>query len=60
MIEEKQATSPVIMSYRRADADGRIKEVKQLIQEMYADKPTWLQLSGCGSSAHEAVRLRYG
>ncbi|MCA1867946.1 LysR family transcriptional regulator [Agrobacterium genomosp. 3] len=45
MIEEKQATSPVIMSYRRADADGRIKEVKQLIQEMYADKPTWLQLS---------------
>lgn len=45
MIEDKQATSPVIMSYRRADANGRIKDVKQLIHEMYADKPAWLQLS---------------
>lgn len=45
MIEDKQATSPVIMSYRRADANGRINDVKELIHEMYADRPAWLQLS---------------
>lgn len=45
MIADENATSPIIMSYRRADANGRIKQVKQLISEMYAANPPWLQLS---------------
>lgn len=45
MIADEKATSPVIMSYRRNDARGRIEEIKQIIREMYADNPPWLQLS---------------
>ncbi len=45
MIKDEKATSPIIMSFRRDDAKGRIEEIKQLIREMYADNPPWLQLS---------------
>ncbi|URK86238.1 LysR family transcriptional regulator (plasmid) [Rhizobium sp. RCAM05350] len=45
MIEDEKATSPIIMSFRRVDANGRIDQIKQLIREMYADNPPWLQLS---------------
>ncbi len=45
MIKDEKATSPIIMSFRRDDAKGRIEEIKQLVREMYADNPPWLQLS---------------
>nr|WP_153370148.1 LysR family transcriptional regulator [Rhizobium sp. ICMP 5592] len=45
MIGDEKATSPIIMSFRRSDADGKINQIKQLIREMYADNPPWLQLS---------------
>lgn len=45
MIADEKATSPIIMSYRQKDANNRIAEIKTLIGEMYADNPTWLQLS---------------
>ena len=45
IIKDENATSPIIMSFRRDDAKGRIEEIKQLIREMYADNPPWLQLS---------------
>lgn len=45
-LSDREATSPIIMSYRRSDNSGRIDEIKMLIQEMYADNPTWLRLSG--------------
>ncbi|NRP74489.1 HTH-type transcriptional regulator BenM [Ensifer psoraleae] len=45
VIKDEKATSPIIMSFRRDDAKGRIEEIKHLIREMYADNPPWLQLS---------------
>jgi len=45
MIADEKATSPIIMSYRRNDPRNRIEAIKQLIREMYADNPPWLQLS---------------
>ncbi|PSH70443.1 LysR family transcriptional regulator [Phyllobacterium brassicacearum] len=45
MIADEKATSPIIMSYRQKDANHRISEIKTLIAEMYADNPSWLQLS---------------
>jgi DNA-binding transcriptional LysR family regulator len=50
LVAEKDATSPIIASYRHADALGRISEIKELIVAMYADKPAWLALSqvSCG------------
>ncbi|GAJ96750.1 LysR family transcriptional regulator [Rhizobium rhizogenes] len=45
MIGDEKATSPIIMSFRRSDADGKINQIKQLIREMYTDNPPWLQLS---------------
>lgn len=45
-LSDQEATSPIIMSYRRNDNSGRIDQIKMLIQEMYADNPAWLRLSG--------------
>jgi len=44
--DDPKLVSPIIMSYRANDRSGRIDEIKQLIREMYADRPDWLQLSG--------------
>lgn len=44
-LSDERATSPVIMSYRRGDRSDRIEAIKELIREMYADNPPWLQLS---------------
>lgn len=44
LIEGERATSPVILSYRRADESRYIERVKRLIQEMYAENPPWLAL----------------
>lgn len=43
--DDPKLVSPIIMSYRANDRSGRIEEIKQLIREMYADRPDWLQLS---------------
>ncbi|MDI4664014.1 LysR family transcriptional regulator [Xanthobacter autotrophicus] len=43
--DDPKLVSPIIMSYRANDASGRIEAIKQLIREMYADRPDWLQLS---------------
>jgi DNA-binding transcriptional LysR family regulator len=45
MIAEKSATSPIIMSYRMNDPSGMIEDIMELIKQMYADRPSWLQLS---------------
>jgi DNA-binding transcriptional LysR family regulator len=45
MIADEKATSPIIMSYRRNEDGGQIESIKQIIREMYADNPPWLQLS---------------
>ncbi|HVJ42913.1 MAG TPA: LysR family transcriptional regulator [Dongiaceae bacterium] len=44
-IDDERVVSPIIMSYRRNDLSGRIAVIKELIGEMYADRPDWLQLS---------------
>jgi hypothetical protein len=42
------------MSYRRNEAGGRIELIKQIIREMYADNPPWLQLSNVRLDALES------
>lgn len=44
-LSDKEAVSPIIMSHRRNDKSGRIGEIKQLIEQMYAENPPWLRLS---------------
>lgn len=44
-IDDSKAVSPIIMSYRANDASGRIDEIKEIIEQMYAAKPAWLALS---------------
>lgn len=43
--DDPAMVSPIIMSYRANDTSGRIETIKQLIREMYADRPDWLRLS---------------
>jgi DNA-binding transcriptional LysR family regulator len=42
LLDDEQATSPVILSYRRNDDSGIVELSKQLIREMYAEQPPWL------------------
>lgn len=49
MIADENATSPIIMSYRRDDARGRTEAIKQLIREMYADNPPGSSYPACAS-----------
>ncbi|MGO3126856.1 MAG: hypothetical protein ACTIJY_02170 [Luteimonas sp.] len=44
LIEGERATSPVILNYRMNDGSRYIDIIKQLIQEMYAENPPWLDL----------------
>ncbi|NSY46458.1 MULTISPECIES: LysR family transcriptional regulator [Agrobacterium] len=41
MIDNERATSPVILYHRVSDNSGYITLVKQLIETMYAENPTW-------------------
>jgi DNA-binding transcriptional LysR family regulator len=41
MIDDERATSPVILYHRVSDNSGYITLVKQLIEIMYAENPTW-------------------
>ncbi|MGY0561204.1 LysR substrate-binding domain-containing protein [Luteimonas sp. A277] len=42
LIDEKDATSPVILSHRRNDNSRYILLVKELLSELYAESPVWL------------------
>lgn len=45
VIENPEATSPVILSHRAGDASRYIVLIKQLIRDMYAENPHWLATS---------------
>lgn len=42
LLDDERATSPVILSHRRNDNSRYIILVKQLLQELYAESPAWL------------------
>lgn len=42
LIDDKNATAPIIMSYRRGDDSELIELVKDVIREMYRQNPPWL------------------
>ncbi|MBB4956054.1 DNA-binding transcriptional LysR family regulator [Agrobacterium vitis] len=44
LLDGKDATSPVILNHRIGDNSRYIDLVKQLIEEMYAESPPWLEL----------------
>lgn len=44
VIEDERATSPIILSHRLHDDSWYIPAIKQLIAEMYAQNPPWLDL----------------
>jgi DNA-binding transcriptional LysR family regulator len=48
LIGDEQATSPIILSHRLNDDSWYIPAVKELIDEMYAENPPWLD---CGTNA---------
>jgi DNA-binding transcriptional LysR family regulator len=41
-IDDVKAVSPIIMSFRANDPNHRIKDIKKIIDEMYAENPPWL------------------
>jgi DNA-binding transcriptional LysR family regulator len=45
LVDDEHATSPIIMSYRRNEDESLIALLKQLIREMYEEKPPWLDTS---------------
>lgn len=49
LIDDENATSPVILSHRRNDNSRYILLVKELLRELYANPPPWLDI------AHAAV-----
>ena len=44
LIDDERATSPIIMSHRVNDGSQHIALIKQLIKEMYAENPPWLEM----------------
>jgi regulator of replication initiation timing len=44
VIEDERATSPIILSHRLNDDSWYISAIKELIVEMYAENPPWLDL----------------
>ncbi len=44
LIDDQEATSPVVMSYRRNEDPALIALLRQLICEMYAENPPWLDI----------------
>lgn len=45
LIEEERATSPIILSHRLDDDSWYVVAIKQLITEMYAQNPPWLDFA---------------
>jgi LysR family transcriptional regulator, benzoate and cis,cis-muconate-responsive activator of ben and cat genes len=54
LLEGKDMTSPVILNHRISDNSRYIELVKQLIREMYAENPPWLDLKH--NYIHEAFQ----
>ena len=44
LIDDERATSPIILSHRLNDDSWYIPAIKQLIAEMYAENPPWLDV----------------
>ena len=44
LIADEKATSPIILSHRLNDDSWYLVEIKQLIAEMYAQNPPWLDV----------------
>jgi DNA-binding transcriptional LysR family regulator len=44
-IDDENATSPIIMSYRINDQSGFIELIKRLTREMYEERPPWLDMT---------------
>ena len=44
LIDDERATSPIILSHRLNDDSWYIAAIKQLIAEMYAANPPWLDI----------------
>lgn len=44
LLEGDRATSPVILNHRVGDTSRHISLVKQVIEEMYAENPPWLDI----------------
>lgn len=42
LIDDERATSPIILSHRVNDASRYVELVKQLLREIYAENPPWL------------------
>lgn len=44
LIDDERATSPVILTHRINDNGWHIEAIKQLVADMYAEKPAWLDV----------------
>lgn len=44
LVDDARATSPIILSHRLNDNAWYIETIKQLLAEMYAEKPPWLEV----------------
>lgn len=56
LIEDERATSPVILSHRLNDDSWYIGAIKELISEMYAQNPPWLDVETNAFPATGAIR----
>jgi DNA-binding transcriptional LysR family regulator len=54
LINDEQATSPIILSHRLNDDSWYIPAIKELIAEMYAENPPWLDF---GTNAFPETQL---
>ncbi|MND20977.1 LysR family transcriptional regulator [Pseudomonas sp. ACN5] len=43
LVSDKEAVSPLIMSYRLDDNDSVVEVIKELTRTLYAEKPEWLE-----------------
>lgn len=57
LIEDEGATSPIILSHRLNDDSWYVAAVKQLIAEMYAQNPPWLDFDTNAFPAQNAAGL---
>jgi len=57
-LADEHATSPIIMSYRVNDQSSDIDWIKQLIAEIYAENPVWLNGTRTKSAGDDQTILR--
>jgi hypothetical protein len=56
LIAHEEVTSPIILSHRLNDDSWYIVAIKQLIAEMYAQNPPWLDVQTNAFPSHPAIR----